>query len=88
MAIKNFLEKKCVKNLCEDIMVRVVHYVGMDEDTYRRARRVWGGPAYYHKWNDARVDSEVSENDIVVYGDTTYRQWVWDASAVDRSYTE
>ena len=68
--------------------MRTVHYVGMDEATYLRARRVWGGPAYYHKWNDARVDSEVGSEDVVVYGDPTYRKWVWDASAVDRSYTE
>ena len=68
--------------------MRTVHYVGMDEATYQRARRVWGGPAYYHKWNDARVDSEVGPQDVVVYGDPTYREWVWDASAVDRSYTE
>jgi len=30
-------------------MSRTVHYVGMDEATYQRARRVWGGPAYYHR---------------------------------------
>ena len=76
------------KELCRGSIVRTVHYVGMDEATYQRARRVWGGPAYYHKWNDARVDSEVGPQDVVVYGDPTYRQWVWDASAVDRSYTE
>lgn len=27
-------------------MVRTVHYVGMDQATYQRARRVWGGPAF------------------------------------------
>ena len=69
-------------------MVRVVHYVGMDQDTYQRAKRVWGGPAYYHKWNDDRVMTEVGDDDVVVYGDSTYRKWVWDASAVDSRWTD
>jgi hypothetical protein len=66
---------------------RTVHYVGMDDATYQRARRVWGGPAYYHRWMDDRVWSEVGDNDVVVVGDATHRQWVWDASEVDRQYT-
>lgn len=69
-------------------MVRVVHYVGMDEDTYRRARRVWGGPAYYHKWMDDRVWTEVGDSDVVVIDNAKKSRYVWDASAVDRSYTE
>lgn len=68
-------------------MTRTVHYVGMSEDTYQRARRVFGGPAYYHRWNDDRVQTEVSDVDVVVYGDPTHRQWVWDASAVDSRWT-
>ena len=68
--------------------MRTVHYVGMDYDTYERARRVFGGPAYYHKWNDARVDTEVGSEDVVVYGDPTYREWVWDASTVPSVYTD
>jgi len=69
-------------------MNKVVHYVGMDYATYERARRVFGGPAYYHRWNDARVDTEVGPSDVVVYGDPTYREWVWDASAVASVYTD
>lgn len=69
-------------------MVRVVHYVGMDEDTYRRARRVWGGPAYYHRWMDDRVFTEVGDSDVVVIDNAKKSRYVWDASAVDRSYTE
>lgn len=68
-------------------MTRTVHYVGMDEATYQRARRVWGGPAYYHKWMDARVWSEVGEDDVVVVDDATPNQYVWDASAVDPKWT-
>jgi hypothetical protein len=68
-------------------MVRVVHYVGMDEDTYRRARRVWGGPAYYHKWMDDRVYTEVGDSDVVVVGNPTHNKYVWDASAVPAEYT-
>lgn len=68
-------------------MTRTVHYVGMSEDTYQRARRVFGGPAYYHRWNDDRVQTDVGDADVVVYGDPTHRQWVWDASAVDSRWT-
>lgn len=67
---------------------RTVHYVGMDDATYQRARRVWGGPAYYHRWMDDRVWTEVGDSDVVVVGDPTYRQWVWDASAVPSQYTD
>jgi len=68
-------------------MHRTVHYVGMDYDTYLRARKVWGGPAYYHKWMDDRVWTEVGDQDVVVVGDPTYRKWDWDASAVDSKWT-
>ena len=68
--------------------MRTVHYVGMDDATYQRARRVFGGPAYYHRWNAARVDTEVGPSDVVVYGDPTYREWVWDASSVPSVYTD
>lgn len=69
-------------------MVRVVHYVGMSEDTYRRARRVWGGPAYYHRWMDDRVWTEVGPDDVVVVDNDRHNQYVWDASAVPKEYTE
>mgnify|MGYP005990665249 FL=1 len=68
--------------------MRTVHYVGMDQDTYRRARRVWGGPAYYHRWMDDRVWSEVGPDDVVVVDNPTYNEYVWDASAVPREYTD
>lgn len=69
-------------------MVRTVHYVGMDQETYQRARRVFGGPAYYHKWNDDRVMTEVGGNDMVVVGNPKYSPYVWDASAVDSRWTD
>jgi hypothetical protein len=68
-------------------VVRTVHYVGMDDATYQRARRVWGGPAYYHKWMDDRVWSEVGPEDVVVVGNPKYNPYVWDASAVPSEYT-
>ena len=68
--------------------MRTIHYVGMDHDTYTRARRVFGGPAYYHKYMDARVYSEVGDSDVVIIGDARMQPYVWDASAVDRRYTE
>ena len=69
-------------------MTRTVHYVGMDQATYQRARRVWGGPAYYHKLMDDRVWSEVGDQDVVVVGDSRYSPYVWDASAVDPQWTQ
>lgn len=68
-------------------MIRVIHYVGMDEATYTRARRVFGGPAYYHKHMDARVYSEVGDSDVVIVGDPRMHKYVWDASAVDSKWT-
>lgn len=68
-------------------MIRVIHYVGMDEATYIRARRVFGGPAYYHKYMDARVYSEVGDSDVVIIGDPRMHKYVWDASAVDSKWT-
>jgi hypothetical protein len=66
---------------------RTVHYVGMDWDTYQRARRVFGGPAYYHKWMDDRVWTEVGPDDMVVVNNWKYSPYVWDASAVPSQYT-
>ena len=68
-------------------MIRVIYYVGMDEATYIRARRVFGGPAYYHKYMDARVYSEVGDSDVVIIGDPRIHKYVWDASAVDSKWT-
>ena len=68
--------------------MRTVHYVGMDESTYQRARRVFGGPAYYHKWMDDRVWTEVGDDDVVVVDSSKYHKYVWDASSVDKKYTE
>jgi lipopolysaccharide export system protein LptC len=60
----------------------------MSEPRYEAARRIFGGPAYYHKHMDARVYSEVGDSDVVVVGDPKMHKYVWDASAVDRRYTE
>ena len=67
--------------------MRTVHYVGMDEATYQRARRVWGGPAYYHRRMDDRVWTEVGDSDVVVVGDPKHSPYVWDASSVDPVWT-
>lgn len=68
--------------------MRTVHYVGMDQATYQRARKVWGGPAYYHKWMDDRVWTEVGPDDVVVVDNAKYSPYVWDASAVPAQYTD
>lgn len=68
--------------------MRVVHYVGMTEETYQRARRVFGGPAYYHRRMDDRVMSEVGPEDVVIIQDERHCPYVWDASAVPTCYTD
>lgn len=70
------------------MMNKTVHYVGMDDATYQRARRVWGGPAYYHRWMDDRVWSEVGPDDVVVVDNDRHVPYVWDASAVDSRWTD
>jgi hypothetical protein len=67
--------------------MRTVHYVGMSEARYEAARRIFGGPAYYHKYMDARVYSEVGDSDVVIVGDARMQPYVWDASAVPAEYT-
>ena len=67
--------------------MQTVHYVGMTEETYQRARRVFGGPAYYHRVMDDRVWSEVGDDDMVVVDSWRYSPYVWDASAVDAEWT-
>jgi len=69
--------------------MKTVHYVGLTESQYQRARQIFGGPAYYHKWLDDRVWTEVGDDDVVVVAQgTRYNPYVWDASAVPASYTD
>ena len=68
--------------------MRTVHYVGMDENTYQRARHVFGGPAYYHRWMDDRVWTEVGPDDVLIVDNPSYSKYVWDASAVPSQYTD
>ena len=49
-------------------MTRTVHYVGFRGDEYVRARRIFGGPIYIHLHYDARVFTEVCEDDVVIFG--------------------
>ena len=69
-------------------MTRTIHYVGMSEARYEVARRIFGGPAYYHRHMDARVYSEVGDSDVVIIGDARFHRYVWDASAVPVQYTD
>ncbi|MBK5958133.1 hypothetical protein CCR97_08375 [Rhodoplanes elegans] len=48
-------------------MTRCVHYVGFRDDAYLRARRVFGGPAFIHKWWDRRAAREIGPDDLVVF---------------------
>lgn len=62
-------------------MVKTVHYVGFRGDEYVRAHRIFGSPAMIHKVYDARVFTEVGDDDIVIFGPKyKYSEYVWDAS--------
>lgn len=70
-------------------MVRTVHYVGLTDSQYQRARQIFGHPAYFHKWLDDRVWTEVGDDDVVVVAQNAkYHKYVWDASAVDAKWTD
>ena len=51
--------------------MRCVHYVGFRGDEYVRARRIFGGPIFIHLHYDARVFTEVGDDDIVIFGPNT-----------------
>ena len=70
-------------------MNRTVHYVGFRGDEYVRAHKIFGGPVYIHRDYDDRVFSEVGDDDVVIFG-PKYKKlpYVWDASAVDRKWTD
>lgn len=55
-------------------MVRCVHYVGFRDDRYLNARRVFGGPAFIHRWWDHRARREIGPDDVVVFADGDWRQ--------------
>lgn len=54
-------------------MTSTVHYVGFRDDAYLRAFRVFGGPAFIHRWWDRRAQRDIGEDDVVVFatGDET-----------------
>ena len=69
--------------------MRTVHYVGFRGDEYTRAFRLFGGPVFIHLHYDERVFSEVGKHDVVIFGPKYhFVPHVWDASAVDKEYTE
>lgn len=46
-----------------------VHYVGFRDDRYLTAFRIWGGPAFIHRWWDQRARREIAEEDTVIFAD-------------------
>jgi hypothetical protein len=44
--------------------MRCVHYVGFRDDAYLRALRVFGGPAFIHRWWDRRAAREIGPGDL------------------------
>ncbi|HEY8707689.1 MAG TPA: hypothetical protein VIM34_06795 [Burkholderiaceae bacterium] len=55
-------------------MVRCVHYVGFKDDRYRTAHRIWGGPAFVHRWWDQRAQREIAPGDVVIFAQGDWRQ--------------
>lgn len=54
--------------------MRCVHYVGFRDDRYWNARRIWGGPAFIHRWWDKRAKREIATDDVVIFADGDWTQ--------------
>lgn len=67
------------------MIVRVVHYVGFRDDRYWNARRIWGGPAFVHRWWDKRAAREIAPGDVVIFaeGEWTQEPRRWNAPDYD-----
>ena len=55
-------------------MTKCVHYVGFKDDRYWNARRIWGGPAFIHRWWDKRARREIAEDDVVIFAEGEWTQ--------------
>jgi hypothetical protein len=59
----------------------LVHFVGVTQDQFVNAVRVFGKPDFVHKWHDHRSHGDVDwDSDTVVLGDkgrTTPCKWSW-----------
>ena len=64
---------------------RCVHYVGFRDDRYLNAYRVFGGPAFIHRWWDKRAAREIADEDVVVFADGEWTQAPrkWNAPDLD-----
>lgn len=49
--------------------VKAVHYVGFRDDRLLTAKRIWGGPAFYHRRWDRRAQRDIGPLDIVIFAD-------------------
>lgn len=49
----------------------VTHFIGFRGDEYVRARRIWRGPHFIHRWLDERAFREIDwERDTVLLANT------------------
>lgn len=48
-------------------LTRCVHYVGFRDDAYLKELRVFGAPAFIHRWWDNRATREIGPDDVVVF---------------------
>mgnify|MGYP000032289638 FL=1 len=61
--------------------VKTIHYVGFRDDAFKRAYRIFGGPVFIHRFFDARVFTDVGDDDVVIFGDKyKYTDYVYDDS--------
>lgn len=63
--------------------IRVIHFIGIRDDQYRRAVLIWGVPDFYHHWHDRRVYGDVGDGDVLVFGDKADPEYVKEFSWQD-----
>lgn len=52
-------------------MTHITHFIGFRGDEYTRARRIWGGPHFIHRWLDQRAFREIDwGRDTVIFANS------------------
>ena len=63
-----------------------VHFIGVTDEQYHNAVRVWGPEDFYHRWHDWRSHGDIDwEVDTVVFGDRADEnvfRWTWQDHAL------
>lgn len=54
----------------------ITHFVGFKGEEWFSAVKIWGQPHFIHRHNDARVQTEVADGDLVIYANGSERKLV------------